>query len=95
MHIALLLLPCMCTDTVMQVRFNDVGETALLSISQIFRAWPQTAAALQALDDVEALASDLSNYNFSGVDKYVQPAVAAGRNLNWRIGVCALIQTCA
>ena len=62
--------PCMCIDTVMQVRFNGVGETAMLSISQIFEAWPQTAAALQALDSAEPLASDLSNYNFSGVDKY-------------------------
>jgi len=67
------------------VRFNDLGVDQLLSITQIFSAWPLSDTALAAAD-VDALANNLDNYDFSGIDKYVAPAVDAGRNLDWRIG---------
>ena len=76
------------------VRFNDVGVEQLLSISQIYNGWPQTDAALEAAN-VEALAANIASYNFTGVDKYLIPALEAGRHIDWRIGetapsLCAL-----
>ena len=62
-----------------------MGVDARLSITQIFSAFPRSDAAL-ASADVSALAANTNNYNFSGVDKYVVEALAAGQDIDFRIG---------
>ena len=76
------------------VRFNDMnylnGGYNSTSITQIFRAWPLTDAALSALtaSEIAALASDDGNYVWEGVDYNVGGACAAGsvELMDFRVG---------
>ena len=76
------------------VRFNDMnylnGGYNSTSITQIFRAWPLTDAALSELtaSEIAALASDDGNYVWEGVDYNVGGACAAGsvELMDFRVG---------
>ena len=76
------------------VRFNDMnylnGGFNSTSITQIFRAWPLTDAALRALTagEIAALAADDANYVWEGVDYNVGGACAAGSValMDFRVG---------
>ena len=73
------------------VRFNDLnyarGAFNSTSITQIFRAWPTTDAALSALTtaDISALMANDSNFVWDGVDYIVGGACDAG----WSRARCA------
>ena len=75
------------------VRFNDLnfeqGAFNCTSITQIFKAWPTTDAALSTLSasDISALTSNESNFVWDGVDYIVGGACGAGvRLMDFRLG---------
>jgi len=68
------------------VRFQDLGENeGGTSMSQIFQAWPMTAAALSKAD-VVTLTTAAKNFNFTSVDIQLSAALKAGAKIDWRIG---------
>ena len=68
------------------VRFNDLDSSlGNLSMTQLFSAWPRTDEELESAD-IAAIAGDLSNYDFSGIDKHVGAVAAVGKNVDFRIG---------
>ena len=68
------------------VRFQDLGMTqGGTSLTQMFLAWPLTDDALTSANVTE-LTSDPKNFNFTSLDRELTAALAAGSNIDYRIG---------